>query len=351
MDRLNIENMNSDMGLLLIIRNYYSSQYDLRRYISENQAKLEAAGYIIEFADMAGPLEEFGTFEDHNRSEDGEYRRLLDDMADAIGTTYRDLHLALRRLFYRDARYHNKILQLRPYDFYAFLRNNSRLLVRDIKAAIAAYNASPEGGKADQVPFAKKTAPAKEVLYVDCCLRGAESRTAVLAERFLEKLGSGFRVTRLVLEEENLVPLKRDPAEKRQQMEDAGDYSHLIFDYAKQFAKADKIVIAAPYWDLSFPALLRTYIERVCAGGITFQYTEKGNVGLCRADKLLFISTAGGPLINGNLGAVYLKDLCGMLGIDQFDAICADGLDIAGVDVDGILDSKNAEITEKAAAF
>ena len=198
----------------------FMTQYDLRRYISENQAKLEAAGYIIEFADMAGPLEEFGTFEDHNRSEDGEYRRLLDDMADAIGTTYRDLHLALRRLFYRDARYHDKILQLRPYDFYAFRRHQSPVVVGEIKG-----------------------------------------------------------------------------------------------------------------------------------GGITFQYTEKGNVGLCRADKLLFISTAGGPLINGNLGAVYLKDLCGMLGIDQFDAICADGLDIAGVEVDGILDSKNAEITEKAAAF
>ena len=50
---------------------------------------------------------------------------------------------------------------------------------------------------------------------------------------------------------------------KRTALIESGDYSDRMFDYAKQFASADTIVIAAPYWDLSFPALLKTYFENI----------------------------------------------------------------------------------------
>ncbi len=48
------------------------------------------------------------------------------------------------------------------------------------------------------------------------------------------------------------------------------------FRYARQFAGADEIVIAAPYWDLSFPSVLKVYLEHICITGITFQYTPEG---------------------------------------------------------------------------
>ena len=61
--------------------------------------------------------------------------------------------------------------------------------------------------------------------------------------------------------------------------------------------KADIIVIAAPYWDLSFPAQLKDYIERVNAVGVTFDYDQEGiPYGLCRAKKLVYITTAGGNI-------------------------------------------------------
>ena len=34
-----------------------------------------------------------------------------------------------------------------------------------------------------------------------------------------------------------------------------------MFDLAGQFAGADTIVIAAPFWDLSFPAALKQYMQ------------------------------------------------------------------------------------------
>ena len=42
-----------------------------------------------------------------------------------------------------------------------------------------------------------------------------------------------------------------------------------MFDLARQFARAEIIVMAAPYWDLSFQAALKQYLEQVNVVGIT----------------------------------------------------------------------------------
>lgn len=66
-----------------------------------------------------------------------------------------------------------------------------------------------------------------------------------------------------------------------------------MFDIGKDFAEADEIVIGAPYWDLSFPAALKIYIEHAAVMGVTFHYTEEGRCeGLCRAKHLTYITTA-----------------------------------------------------------
>ena len=42
-----------------------------------------------------------------------------------------------------------------------------------------------------------------------------------------------------------------------------------MFDYANAMAQADMIVIAAPYWDMSFPASLKIFLEAASVVGIT----------------------------------------------------------------------------------
>ena len=110
-------------------------------------------------------------------------------------------------------------------------------------------------------------------LYINCCVR-EESRTKRLAKAVLHKLGGDF--TELNLYEEKLKPLDREMLNKRTALIEQGDYSDTMFDYAKQFANADTIVIAAPYWDLSFPSTLKIYIENIYVTGIVSAYDESG---------------------------------------------------------------------------
>ena len=100
--------------------------------------------------------------------------------------------------------------------------------------------------------------------------------------------------------------LDRDELIKRDRLSKEG-FNDRMFDLAKQFKDADEILIAAPFWDLSFPALLKNYIERVSVAGLTFKYTLTGSVGLCKAKRILYFSTCGGFTNGRHLGYEYIK--------------------------------------------
>jgi len=172
----------------------------------------------------------------------------------------------------------------------------------------------------------------KDVLFIDCCIRRELSRTLKLAEAFVFSLkqSGAYTIETLTLMDEPLSFLSEGFFDQRERLIAQGSLDHPRFRYAHRFQKADKIVIAAPFWDLSFPALLKIYIENVCVDGITFHCDQNGCVGTCCADRLLFLTTRGGnyeksPLENATK---YLSALCEFWGIPQFDCIAADGLDL-----------------------
>ena len=172
------------------------------------------------------------------------------------------------------------------------------------------------------------------VLYINACVRD-ESRTDRLARKLLDKLGD---YTELKLSEENLKPLDKDTLEYRSELIAKGQFDDDMFKYAHQFAEADTIVISAPFWDMSFPAILKTYIENIYITGLVSKYGEDGRpVGLCKASKLYYVTTAGGPYV-GTYSYDYIKDLAsGAFGIKETELIYAEMLDIAGNDPEKIL--------------
>ena len=174
------------------------------------------------------------------------------------------------------------------------------------------------------------------ILYVNACVR-KESRTERLTEKLLTKINMPYEEIKLenisfpIVDEEYLT--------KREQLMAAGDCQNQMFALARQFSEADTIVIAAPFWDLSFPATLKQYLELINVVGITFKYSNEGvPIGLCKANKLFYVTTAGGNYVPEEYGFGYVKSLAqNYYGINDVSLIKATGLDIAGADVDAIL--------------
>ena len=103
-------------------------------------------------------------------------------------------------------------------------------------------------------------------------------------------------------------------------------------------------MVAAPFWDLTFPAALRTYIEYISANGLTYHYEADGCHGDCRGEKLVYLTSGGDVERPESLGVLCWKQLCDMFGIPAFHYVFAGGLDLDPAKTEEIL----AEACEKA---
>lgn len=173
-------------------------------------------------------------------------------------------------------------------------------------------------------------------LFVNGCFREG-SRTLQLAEKYLE--GSQGPVERVELGELHLPVLDKANTAKYCEAVAKHDFSDSMFDYGKQFAQAEEIVIAAPFWNYSVPAQLHVYLELVCSQGVTFDINAEGRYGsLCKAKKLTFITTAGGYIPEQDHAWSYIKDLAEVFwDIKELHYYKAEGLDIIGTDVKAVL--------------
>ena len=183
----------------------------------------------------------------------------------------------------------------------------------------------------------------RPILFINACVR-TESRTRQRTEKLLLKLNRPYEEVRLheiafpVADEDFLNMRDRLIAER--------DFENPLFDLARQFSESEIIVIAAPYWDLSFPAALKQYFEQINVVGITFKYTEDGiPVGLCKARRLYYVTTAGGSYVPEEFGFGYIKALSqGFYGIQEVRKIEAAGLDLVGADVSAIMRAAESTI-------
>lgn len=164
-------------------------------------------------------------------------------------------------------------------------------------------------------------------LYINACPR-EESRTERLARAYLAHISD---VTELNVYDQPLVPLDRKRLAHRESLIAGGKWHDPMFDYAHQFADADDIIIAAPYWDLGFPAQLKTYIENIYVPALSAPTTTTDSRAVCaRARSLTYITTAGGaydPQFSFDYLTAMAKEY---FGIRETRLIYAECLDICG---------------------
>lgn len=187
----------------------------------------------------------------------------------------------------------------------------------------------------DDYVMEKWIAP-RTLLYVDACVR-KNSRTRELAEAFLTAYRAAHpqdTVDVARLTEMNIHCVLGEEFERREALKSEGKTDAPEFAEARRFARADGIVVAAPMWELSFPAILKAYIETVSVPGVTFGYGEgdTGCVGCCKASRLLYLTTRGGVYTGAaselELGEKEWKALSEFFGIPGFDSLFVEGTDL-----------------------
>lgn len=194
----------------------------------------------------------------------------------------------------------------------------------------------------------------KSILFVNGCIRGEESRTLLLARRFLDCLRGKYEITEV---SDLCLPLDREALEKRDRLAAQGNWDDPVFDEARTFMQADAVVLAAPFWEGTFPAAVHAYIEQICVTGLTFGYRVDGTAEGCgRAKRAVFFSTRGGIYSEGpnkkdDHAEKFLASVFRMLGIPKTDTVTAEGLDIIGNDVRLIMDQALREAELLAGTF
>ena len=168
----------------------------------------------------------------------------------------------------------------------------------------------------------------QKLLFIDACIRGDASRTRKLATRLVNSLSQRYEVERIDLTSSALLPIDAQQYDIRSR-EGA---SPLAVDYARKFAAADRIVIAAPFWDMSFPSVLKVFCENISLNGITFADREDHSTeGLCRATRMLLVTTRGMEIEDESpldQATPYLKALGWLWGIPEVQVVSAYGMDI-----------------------
>jgi FMN-dependent NADH-azoreductase len=183
----------------------------------------------------------------------------------------------------------------------------------------------------------------KNILYINACCR-ENSRTDELAQHLLGCLEDNIETVNLF--EKKINSLDAQLLSKRDNLLKDGNIDDVSFSLARQFSLADTVVIAAPYWDLMFPSILKVYLENITVCGVTFRYSEKGiPQSLCRAKNLYYVTTAGGYIGENNFGFDYVKAVAkGFFGICDVKFFSAEGLDIYGADINQIMQKAKENI-------
>ena len=194
----------------------------------------------------------------------------------------------------------------------------------------------------------------RKILYVNACVkRDIASRTNRLAQAYLNKCfkSQDCSLSIVNLEDTIMYPLSGKSLAEREKAIANNDFSGSSFELARCFAAADEVVIAAPYWDLSFPASIKLYIEQICINKLTFSYDEKGRPrGLTNIKKAVYLTTSGGYIGSCNFGFEYIKGVFSTLfGIKEISFYSAEGFDISGNDPEQLIADAAKKILEDQA--
>lgn len=165
----------------------------------------------------------------------------------------------------------------------------------------------------------------ESLVVINACMREG-SRTQRILDGVLAQLSKKYNVETVNLGELDCKWVNSDVLKER----DNGYVPQLYVNLAKKVANADRLVIAAPFWDMSFPSVLKVFFENISLFNITFTSTQTECVGLCKAKKVLYITTRGMNIKTGDpleQATPYIKALSKLWGLGELYVLSAENLD------------------------
>ncbi|MBF0313791.1 MAG: NAD(P)H-dependent oxidoreductase [Oligoflexia bacterium] len=183
-----------------------------------------------------------------------------------------------------------------------------------------------------------------KILVVHSSANTATSTTREYTEKVVQKLKSKYQHSEVVVRDLIKNPIPHfDPLtlkafftkaeERSSELKEAIKFSEQVTD---EFLAADVVVIGAPMYNFSIPAVFKGWIDYIVRVGRTFHYTATGPKGLVDAQKELLIVTASGSVYHNSAAKdfdhqeLYLRHIFGFLGISKIDFIRVEGTAVGG---------------------
>ena len=194
--------------------------------------------------------------------------------------------------------------------------------------------------------------PALRILEINAAARydGSISRklAADLSNALADRLGNADVKRRdlakgLPFIDEEWVTANSTPEEER------SEHHRKILAYSDELVAelqdADVLVIGAPIYNFSVPAVLKAWIDMVARARLTFRYTETGPKGLLTGKKAYVVVPSGGVPVGSEMdfATPYLRHVLAFIGITEVEFVGAQGADRDGGQA---LDAARAYIAE-----
>ena len=165
----------------------------------------------------------------------------------------------------------------------------------------------------------------EKLIVVDACMHEG-SRTRKIMEPIVARLAKRYSVEKIVLEADSYPVVGKRILEERS----SGYVPQEIVETAKKVADADRLVIAAPFWDMSYPSALKVFFENMSLFNITFANNGKEFTGLCKCEKVLYITTRGMNIKTGEAleqATPYIRALSRLWGLGELTVIAEENMD------------------------
>lgn len=170
----------------------------------------------------------------------------------------------------------------------------------------------------------------EKILFINSCYNYEKSRTLYLAKKIFEKfdIDSKFDFEEVKLKDLHLLPLSEEKLNTRFDLANKNLFDMDMLTYSKKVLSADIVVIAAPFYDFSYPSILKLFIENISMPNLMYNYTNEGYQGYARGRKFIYITTRGANMPDSeDFGYLNLDRMFKLFGFKESQLISFGGTD------------------------